>query len=350
MDNENNNQMQPYQFEFESDSSGNWDFVIDKNLSEGSHILTVEDEHGNTDEALIYILKQEEQTDNSTSTVADKSNFGFIEKIGTNISPEISIITVWSLVFLVFIASLNIARLAKKADIEAFASPKQTKYFGINLIVAIILFLMALFAGFYFNYKLGYFQIVREKPALIINNFSGQLLDPLTFQGVKADIKAEDTIIKTSNSGYFVFSKVNFDEGLILTHPELKRSVNFLPLGKQKDQAIVWYFNPQMYNVLIEVLDNEARGKFEDIYNKIPETVKAKINSVDFVRNYKTNLAPNNIKDQEIVIKDTVIVDQWKSEKYDLLFDKVYAITVLNNKKSEIYYLINEAGEWKVLK
>lgn len=342
---ENNSTIQnpeSYSFDLQSDASGNWDLMIDKNIPEGPRILMVEDEYGNTDEALIYILKQ-------TQTPSSSENFGLIDRV-TTMAPEISVITIWSLVILVAISAINMARLAKQADTEAMGFPRQTKYFGANVVVAIVLVLLAFSAALFFNYKLGYFKIVRDKPELIVNKFSGQLLDPVTFQGIKADLSSGDTTVKTSESGYFVFNQVRADEGVYLTHPALQRSVTFLPNKKQNGEMISWYFSPEMYNTLIQVLDLEARGKFDDIYKKLPEVVSQKTDTATFFANYKTHLTPNNVKDQTVFIKEVSVIDRWKNEKYEILFDKVYPITVFHNNKSEVYYLLYEAGEWRILK
>jgi len=250
----------------------------------------------------------------------------------------------------VAISAINMARLAKQADTEAMGFPRQTKYFGANVVVAIVLVLLAFSAALFFNYKLGYFKIVRDKPELIVNKFSGQLLDPVTFQGIKADLSSGDTTVKTSESGYFVFNQVRADEGVYLTHPALQRSVTFLPNKKQNGEMMSWYFSPEMYNTLIQVLDLEARGKFDDIYKKLPEVVSQKTDTATFFANYKTHLTPNNVKDQTVFIKEVSVIDRWKNEKYEILFDKVYPITVFHNNKSEVYYLLYEAGEWRILK
>ncbi len=337
-----NNNPQPYAFDLQSDSSGNWDLMINKDLSEGPHVIMVEDEYGNTDEALIYILKQD-------STPTSSENFGLIDRV-TTVVPEISTITIWALVLLVAVAAVNMVRLARKADAEAMGFPRQTRYFGVNVIIAILLVGAALFAGLFFNFKLGYFKIVKDAPELILNKVSGQLIDPLTLQGVKADLSSGDTTVKTSASGYFVFSKVKSGEGIYLTHPNLKKAVVLLPPPKQTEQLLSWYFSPEMYNVLIQTLDAEARGKFGDVYKNFPEIIKSKVNAEEVSKNYKTILTPANVEDQSIVIKNISILEQWKNEKYDVLFEKVYAFTVLANKKTDTFYLLNEEGGWKILK
>ncbi|HRY36902.1 MAG TPA: hypothetical protein P5230_03450 [Candidatus Magasanikbacteria bacterium] len=337
-----NSNPQPYAFDLQSDSSGNWDLMIDKSLSEGPHVIMVEDEYGNTDEALIYILKQE-------TTPTSSENFGLIDRV-TNVVPAISTITIWVLVLLVAVAAINMVRLARKADAEAMGFPRQTRYFGINVIIAMLLVGAALFAGLFFNFKLGYFKIVKDAPELILNKVSGQLIDPLTLQGVKADLSSGDTVVKTSASGYFVFNKVKSGEGIYLTHPNLKKAVILSLSSKQNDQLLSWYFSPDMYNLLISVMDAEARGKFGDIYKNLPNDVQNKIDNNKFISAYKTILAPNNVEDQNVVITNISVVDNWKSEKYDLLFPKVYSITISANKKTDTYYLISEEEKWKIMK
>ena len=338
---------QPYAFDLQSSVSGDWNLMIDKNLSPGPHVIMAEDEYGNTDEALIYILKQ---TETPTGTSAAGGEFGLIDRV-TAAAPAISIIVIWFLVILVAIAALNMLRLAKNADIEAAASiPRRTKYFRLNIIVAAVLVGLALFAGIFFIYKLGYFKITKVAPEMILDKVSGQVIDPLTLQGVKVDLSSGDTMVKTSGSGYFVFSRMNAGEGIRLTHPDLKRAVVLLPDTGHDEQVISWIFNLEMYNVLIDTLDAEARGKFGDIYKNLPAEARNKIDSAQFTGDYKTILTPVNTEDQTVVIKNISMIDQWGDNRYQLLFDKVYAFDVLANKKTDTFYLVNEAGEWKILK
>ncbi len=331
-----------YTFDLQSDESGNWDFTIDKDLSEGPHILMIEDEHGNTDEALIYIIKQ-----NQTSTTDE--GFGLVDRV-TTIAPQISSVIIWSLVFLVTIASVNMARLAKQADAEAVNLPRKTKYFGINIFIALFFILVAFGLVLFFNHKSGYFKINKEKSEIIINQVSGRLLDPITFLGIKADLNSGDTTIKTSESGYFIFNQVLVNQGINLTHPELQRTITLFPDKDKDNQIITWYFSPSMYNILIQTLDDEARGKFDNIYKKLPLTILQKVDHDKFIIDYKTQLKPSNVKDQTILIKDIVVLDQWISKKYNLLFDKVYCFVILNNEEVENYYLVNEEESWKIIK
>jgi len=52
----------------------------------------------------------------------------------------------------------------------------------------------------------------------------------------------------------------------------------------------------------------------------------------------------------EELIKNISAIDSWGGNRYQLQFDKVYAFEVLANEKTDTFYMVNEGGEWKILK
>jgi len=334
-----NNSLQ--NFDFQSNKDGSWNLIINESVTPGPHSFIVEDEYGNTDEAIFYLLKEEKPT--------FSKDYGFIESltVKTTALNYISLI-----LFLALIISLfNIWRLAKTADTGASASPHKTKHlYHAYIFIASVLLFSFLGINFYPKIKTGVMEKQTVYKPAVISKISGQLIDPLTLQGVKADLTNGSTVVHTSLSGYFVFSNIDLNQGIKINNPDLMKTINYTPKKSLIKENFPLYFNAQMYNELSKLTDFEARGKITDAYKLLPNLAKNKINKNDFIKNYTTILTPENINDQEITIEEIEIKNNWLSDKYDLTFSQVVAIRIQSNDKTDNYYLVFEQGLWKILK
>lgn len=335
----NDNSLQ--NFEFRSNQDGSWNLMINESIAPGPHSFIVEDESGNTDEVLFYLLKEKKPT--------VSKDYGFIENFTTKTT---SLNYINLILFLALLISLfNIWRLAKKAQTEALATPHKTKYLRFSyLFIAGTLLLSFLSINFYPKIQANLLEKQTVYKPEMISKISGQLIDPLTLQGVKADISGNNTVVHASDSGYFVFSNLDLKQGIKINNPDLMKTVNYSPKKSVIKENFPLYFNAQMYNELSKLMDLEARGKITDAYKLLPNLAKNKINKNNFIKNYSTILTPENINDQNITVEEVEVKNNWLSDKYDLTFSQIVAIRIQSNDKTDNYYLVFEQGLWKILK
>lgn len=337
-----NEQNQPTTLDLQSDNSGQFIFTIDKNLTPGQHIITVEDEFGNSDDAVIYITEEPQPTP-------------IIHKV-TNIIPNNFFWGLLILFLIILVLIADVIRLARKAD-----DPEDQTYesshryhFTINaiLLCAILLIFVFIF-GLYYNRETNFLRNIITNSSLLKNNsdVSGKIMDPITLQGVKGiDLVSQSTSIRTSESGNFSFSSVDPNVGIRATYPNLIRAFVFLPKKLTTVQQMDIIFNPDLYNTLVQVVDLESRGIFSDVYDYLVSDIKTKITQKRFEETNQTIYTASNVVDQEIFVVDTRLIDNYSAAKYAINFNKAVEISVKANNKIATYYFTYTSEGWRLIK
>lgn len=324
----------PQIYEAQSDASGNWNVNVDANLPAGPHSIIVQDSQGNQNEVIMYLLKDQSAALNIVNNVYSSM-------------PPIFSYAVFSLLIIIAVLGIYALALARRADKAGLGTkPSNVKK---ALIVCLLLALVTSGIGLIINRETNFLGTVFNKPIAMIN-INGQVINPLTLQGVSGvDLTVNNTTIKTSASGQFIFNQVNAKTGIRVTHPELLRALVFLPSGKASEENIIINFSPYLYNLVIGSAEAESMGDFSKVYDLLSAKIKNKISREDFLAKYNSILTAKNITDQELIITQTKMLDNWKSEVIDARFDKVLEITVSANGKTQKYHLIYEDNNWRLV-
>jgi hypothetical protein len=350
----------PKTYNLESDSSGNWDIAIDNNLSAGAHIVSVEDEYGNIDQAIMYVIKDKSETQTATTEPI------FIDRISTTVPNYL----LWPLLLLtaaILFLSLFLILFARKASkreknlvnlaggsTAPGSMPKAHHYLRYALLICALAWVATMVAGIFLNRKTNFLSgLFDNKPKItVIDELKGQILHPLDKTGVDGiDLAYGNTSIRTSGSGHYIFNNIGASEGIKATHNELLRPLVFLPPAKQRNEEMNILFDMALMNNIIKVIDAEARGRYGDIYwNYLSPKVQSKISESGYVSAYQGGkVKPENVNDQELIIKSTVVTDKFNLNKYGLVFDKAVVITVVINGHELIYPWEYENGSWYLL-
>lgn len=353
----------PKTYNLESDSAGDWNIVIDNNLNAGAHIISVEDEQGNMDQAIMYVIK-----DTVVNTETIKTEPVFIQKINDTVPHYL----IWPLLLLtaiiLFLSTFlllfarkasnrekSLVNLPGSADGPIQVEQKNTAhhYLRYALLICAIAWVSTAVAGVYLNRKTNFLSGLFDKTPKItvVDELKGQVLHPLDKTGVaNVDLVYGNTSIRTSGSGHYIFNNIAVSEGIKATHNELLRALVFLPPAKQKIEEMNILFDTALFNNLIKVIDAEARGRYADVYlNYISPTIKAKVMENDFINAYSSGIKPENVNDQELVIKEVNVIDKFNLNKYSLLVDKAVVITVVVDGHELIYPFEYIEGKWFLL-
>lgn len=334
---------QPINVDLSSDEQGNFSFEIDKSLSPGQHVITVQDENGNYDDAVLYVT-EEKPAPPIINTV-------------TNIIPNNFFWAILVLFLLILALIADLLHLAKKADDPEDQTFETTHryHFTINAIIfSAIILVVVFFTGVYLNRETNFLAgMVHDTASEQGKNVkvSGKMTDPITLKGVKGiDLVSLNTSIRTTESGQYIFGSVNTLKGIRATYPNLIRALVYLPDKGSSDQRMDIYFNADMYNLLVQVADLEMRGIYSDVYTYLAPEIKERVAMERFMEENSTIFTSKNIAEQEIFITGTQLIDNYTVDKYGLKFNKVVQINVHANGKVAAYYFVHNPEGWKLIK
>jgi len=344
-------------FDVQADSNGYWEYHANSSLfSTGSYRVQVQDDSGKTQEKSLIVLQK---TANQT-TLPQAPSF-FSRENAINLIYFILLLAIiallgFNLYYLIRKSSSRISRtqinlrrnpkgIASRQISRNFTTGKTKKHLSKKIkllfLAIIILIIIALGAILAFRY---YNKI--KAPSIV--NVSGSLINPLNNQGFSGvDLASGNISIKTSNSGAYNFNQIKSDEGIKITYPTLLKSL-VETADKSGNQNI--YFNPDMDNVLIRVIDFEARSQLDKIYPYLYPAAKQKITLSDFTKNYQSIFTSADINNQTINLGKTEVIGEWNNKKYDLLIPQVVAINVINRDQDETFYLVFDSNQWWIVK
>lgn len=179
-----------------------------------------------------------------------------------------------------------------------------------------------------------------------IKKVSGQVISLADFSGVpEVQLSVGDTSIRTQASGNFVFTSLDETKKLILAFSELNKDLTF----SINSENLRIYFSVELFNRLIDIINDESIGDINKIYMYLVDDVKARVSLSDFQSSYP-RLFTQEISDGSAIYIDSInIYDNWSSE-YGFIVRKVVEVVVLNNNQSKSYYFTNKDNYWKLLK
>lgn len=182
---------------------------------------------------------------------------------------------------------------------------------------------------------------------------SGSIVDPLGSGSVSGvDLTVGDTSIRTSASGNFVFPSVSSYTGIRMTHPELLRAVVKLPaVPEGEEETVSLFFSPALYNALITVIDREARGNPDKVYELLADEIQDVITKEEYQELFEPFFTEADIAAQEVVMREIVNATDFVSEVIEQRFD-VIAFEVVRDNDVKTYRFVHAGegdGVWKLV-
>jgi len=327
--------------DIQTDVNGYWEYHTNSgDFGMGSYQIDVIDESGNKQTKSLVVLQK--ATGQATGLQAPNffSRGNAANLIYITLFLAVMVLPVVNLYYLIKKAK---GQLSNKAIRQLSKKPKKQ----LNMTAKPLLFIIVILVIVVLSAVLAFRNYNKLKaPSLI--NISGSLINPLNNQGFGGvDLSSGNVSIKTSNSGAYNFGQIKSDEGIKITYPTLLRSlVETTDSSGNKNM----YFNPDMDNVLIRVIDLESRNQFDKVYQYLYPAAKQKITLDQFTQDYTSIFSSADISNQTINIGKTEIIAGWNNKKYDFLIPQVVAINVINRNQNETFYLVFDNNQWWIVK
>ena len=336
---QDNIQLEPKIFDFKSDSQGKWNININEKFQPGPHVVTVEDEQGNSYQVMMYVVGEE-----------TTPNF-----LPTNLMPLGFIYAFLSLFVVILLLIAYIFKLAREADKESDREKliqhrkSQTKK---AIVFCTFILLITVFSGLLINRDTNFVgRIIKGRQEITAVKVMGTIINPLTLQGVAdVDLRNNSTLIKTPIAGQYIFDGVDPKVGIHLTYPDLTKALAIMPSGKNAQERFDLYFDAEMFNILIAAIDFESRGQFSQVWKLMPQKAKENVSLEKFLTAAKSIFSAKNVPDQEINVSGTKIIDKYYSNVYEVSADKAVEINILANGQTDKYILIYTGEGWKIIK
>ncbi|GEM_PF-1165513 len=331
----------------ESDAQGNWEVAIPQDLPPGLHKIIVETEDGQQQDLALFNAPSSSQVINKLTVVKNYDFFLYPAAI---------------LTLLVLILALNNLRLMVKTKLNKKKLEEKQKKVTL-IIVLISLLAMGIFAKLAYqtslmhrdnainnlNFNNTQDEQVTKIPAKLID-VRGLVVDPVTNLAlIGADLSAGDVNIRIQDGGAYVFSQIPEDEGIVITHPQFKKAVN-KKISLDEQGAMDIYLSPDMINALISVVDFEASGQIDRIYQQLPEKLINNLKEEDFIKGFIQNFDRSDLSNQQITVKNINKREEVVLDKYSLLLPKAIQVDLQRSQEMITYFLTIEDGIWKAIK
>ncbi len=326
----------PLMLDVPVDNEGNWQIELKDILSPGGHSIDAVD------------LQTNDTTNLGTFVI--QNDYSVIERTETIIPTSVWIVLI---VMAVVIAGL----IGSYVRIHTKHIGKFGKEHAHRLIFVIIACLVLVggcsyvaFVGFDINLKniFSPVKISNEAAPVVYPTVSGTIIDPITKQGVSGvDMVVGDTAVRTTSSGVFSFNLVSADTGIKINHPNLLRTIRIEPWSDSFDI----YFNTDMYATLVNIINAQARGRVDEVYDKyLDPRVQTLILLDDFIKLPTPSFVQNDALAQELVITDITYIPEHRSELGDVVFSTVVDCSVRTGVTTTTYSLAYSGGVWKLIK
>lgn len=177
----------------------------------------------------------------------------------------------------------------------------------------------------------------------------GFVIDPITkqsYDGINATVG--DTALRLNTGSALAFDMVGSRHGISVTHKDFHRRVVMLPQAFDAKTGSI-YFSPSMLNALVAVIDAEARGKYDRIYEQLPTELKGEISMQEYFNGYKPLVSLDDMADQEVVIAGVESRSEIAPEGFSNRLRDAYLVTVYKDYHQAVYILSHDTeGVWRV--
>ena len=194
-------------------------------------------------------------------------------------------------------------------------------------------------------YSLYYYPSPPAKESFV--PVSGVIMNPVTTEPVSGvDLVSGDTRVRTGETGQFAFGSVSSFAGMRLTHPNLLRAFHLVPPVSEPEGMTV-YFDESLLNTLVTIVDREARGKLDIVYEQLLPSLQARLTEAQFIAAYESIYAAENITDQELTITEMTYTQQftYTAEDETFQFTDVYTFTLRNGAAEKQYHFVLQSPE-----
>jgi len=329
-------QLPIYSTSVQSDDRGDWLQDIQGKIEPGIHRVVIEDDMGNQDEAMLYVVRDQPVIlEQVTKIVPAPFAYGL------------------SALFLVILvlAGLNVW-LGRKADNQLKGGKRKIKrYLPFAIIISTIALLVTLVIGVYLNKHTNFVNQAKDEllgVSMPKIDVSGSIQTPFEHQGVSGlDLTVGDTSVRTVQGGRYVFSQIEQGAGIRLNHPSLK--VSFV-ISVDKSGALDIPFDSDLYNAVFDIQQLEAQGKYGEIYDKLSDAARRTMERDGFIKEYSPAYGPSDIRNQEIFVAAVKELSDWKSVNGLYGFPQVIQMEVRNNAQVKTYVFTMDGGAWRLIK
>ncbi len=172
---------------------------------------------------------------------------------------------------------------------------------------------------------------------------SGMIVDPIDGQGVpNVFLEVEETTIVTRASGRFTFRHVPLATGVKIHHELLQEDV----MLKIDDSLVTWYFDPQLYSLLVAIVDSERYGDIADIYMNTAPDVRRAVSQEEFVVQYLP-LYEDTVEEREgIVVEQMRLSAPWVSAVYGEQYERAIGFDLSRGDRIRRYWFGFDGELW----
>lgn len=310
---------------------GTWQIEVPPNVPAGLHKVVVEDDMGNQDDALLYVERS------------------MIDRMTNVMPPVFGLSFLFFLVVIVLLAANNI-RLGRIAD-QNEAIKKKRKYLRHAMYFSAFMVALSLIVGLTLNWGTSIFEktmnYLSPGKGYVAKNVSGALIDSKGMPVSGATLAVGDTMIVTADSGMYAFPMVATEEGILISHPSVKRAINKEVRDSGKLDII---FDPGLMQSLVEVAELEARGDKRNLYKQVTlDKIKSTYTQDQYVNSYKANFTPSDLSSGPIYVGSIAKSDNYKSVITGEVFPQVVNIEVFTTNGIANYSFLEEQGKWKLV-
>lgn len=319
-----------------SDETGEWLKGLEGRLDPGVHRVVVEDEYGNQDEAMLFVVKEDPL---------------IMERVTQVIPAPYAYASFALLVIIIALSATNIW-LGRRADAPLKGNKRNVKrYLPLAIAISVVALIATFSVGVALNQRTGFVDKAKralsgvESPKVDVR---GSVIAPFSRQGVEGvDLTAGDTSIRTMAGGRYVFNGIDQGAGIRLNHPNLK-----LTFVKQVDQSgeMDILLDTDLYNLAFEVMQLESRRKFSQIYDKLSDATRAGIDKQVFVDNYQPLFDQSNTVNQELSLGKISEIQNWVSDDAQRSYPQVVQMEMLSSTQAKNYLFAFENGAWALIK
>lgn len=186
---------------------------------------------------------------------------------------------------------------------------------------------------------------------IVDGTFVSVLDEPTVVEGI--DVSVGSTSIRTTGTGRFVFTAVDPDAGITITHPELRRPFRLVGETFLDQPGLTTVpFSVSLYNQLVAVIDAEARDLRAARYEQLYQSVRDRLSLEEFVAIAPAlAVPPDHIVGPVTIVNvsETTYVSELLSGRLEVIHFQVNLATGLAD-----YYFIADTAEadrtyWRVL-
>ncbi len=277
------------------------------------------------------------QNDNQNNNQNTNNNFEEISE--NNKESNIKAIYIWPII--IFLLGTFVFSIIKTHFIKEILIKNNMKKV-IKKIIYLIIIILVLFI-IYFN-KDYINNLFNNQNKVKYISVSGNILNPLTFNGVKeVYLGAQNILIETAESGSFDFGSINNQEGIEITNSSLNKKILF-DLTKIKDSNnLEIFFDGEMFNTLNTYLNFLSQNNFAKANELISE--KCDVNNINNNISFKKDFDLEQI----LNISSTNSIRNYFSETCKSKFERVIEIKVKTNNEYVSFLLVKEKENWKII-